>query len=67
MLRSLEKTHLQTAQMSLWGLAEPEVQVVEKIVEKQSEVEQLLKNIDVNNLTPMEALNKLSELKSNIK
>jgi|TARA_B110000881_G_C18190954_1_gene324760 hypothetical protein len=41
--------------------------VVEKIVEKQSEVEELLKNIDVNNLTPMEALNKLSELKSNIK
>jgi DNA mismatch repair protein MutS len=67
MLRSLEKTHLQTAQMSLWGLTQPEVQVVEKIVEKQSELEELLKQIDVNNLTPMEALNKLSELKSNIK
>ena len=67
MLRSLEKTHLQTAQMSLWGLTQPEVQVVEKIVQKQSEVEELLKQIDVNNLTPMEALNKLNELKSNIK
>jgi DNA mismatch repair protein MutS len=43
------------------------VQVVEKIVQKQSEVEELLKQIDVNNLTPMEALNKLNELKSNIK
>ena len=67
MLRSLEKTHLQTAQMSLWGLAEPEVQVVEKIVEKQSEVENKLRDINVNNMTPMEALNMLSELKSNIK
>ena len=67
MLRELEKSHLQTAQMSLWGLAEPQVQVVEKIVEKDSEVEKQLKNIDVNNMTPMEALSKLSELKGNIK
>lgn len=67
MLRSLEKTHLQTAQMSLWGLAEPQVQVVEKIIEKDSEVEKLLEQIDVNNMTPMEALSKLSELKGSIK
>jgi DNA mismatch repair ATPase MutS len=67
MLRELEKSHLQTAQMSLWGLAEPEVQVVEKIVGKESQVEKLLEQIDVNNMTPMEALNKLSELKSNLK
>lgn len=67
MLRSLEKTHLQTAQMSLWGLTEPEVQVVEKIVEKQSEVENKLRDINVNNMTPMEALNMLSELKGNIR
>ena len=67
MLRSLEKTHLQTAQMSLWWLSQPEVQVIEKIVEKESELENILKNIDVNNMTPMEALNKLGELKNNIK
>lgn len=67
MLRELEKSHLQTAQMSLWGFAEPEVQVVEKIIEKESQIEQLLEQIDVNNMTPMEALQKLSELKSNLK
>jgi DNA mismatch repair protein MutS len=67
MLRSLEKTHLQTAQMSLWEFVEPEVKVVEKIVEKQSEVENKLKDINVNNMTPMEALNMLSELKGSIK
>jgi DNA mismatch repair protein MutS len=67
MLRELEKSHLQTAQMSLWGLAEPQVQVVEKIVEKDSEVENKLRDINVNNMTPMEALNMLSELKGNIK
>jgi DNA mismatch repair protein MutS len=67
MLRELEKSHLQTAQMSLWGLAEPEIQVVEKIIEKDSQVEKLLEQIDVNNMTPMEALSKLSELKGDIK
>jgi DNA mismatch repair ATPase MutS len=32
-------------------------------IEKESEVEDLLAQIDVNNLTPMDALNKLNELK----
>jgi DNA mismatch repair ATPase MutS len=41
--------------------------VVEKIVEKESQVEKLLEQIDINNMTPMEALQKLSELKENIK
>lgn len=67
MLRELEKSHLQTAQMSLWSFVEPEVQVVEKIVEKESQVEKLLEQIDINNMTPMEALQKLSELKGNMK
>jgi hypothetical protein len=68
MLRELEKSHLQTAQMSLGNFSpEPEVQVVEKIVEKESQVEKLLENIDVNSLTPLEALNKLSELKGSVK
>mgnify|MGYP002332293099 FL=1 len=68
MLRELEKSHLQTAQMSLGNFSpEPEVQVVEKIVKKESQVEKLLENIDVNSLTPLEALNKLSELKGSVK
>ncbi|MGB2111158.1 MAG: hypothetical protein ACPHY8_04865, partial [Patescibacteria group bacterium] len=45
------------------GIGTPEIKVVEKIVEKESQVENILKKIDVNNMTPMEALNKLSELK----
>jgi DNA mismatch repair ATPase MutS len=31
-----------------------------------SKIEQKLKNIDINNLTPMEALNLINELKTNI-
>jgi DNA mismatch repair protein MutS len=41
--------------------------VVEKIVEKESELETKLRDINVNNMTPMEALNMLNELKGNIK
>jgi DNA mismatch repair protein MutS len=42
--------------------------VEEKIIyqEKTSEVEELLKNLDVNNLTPMQALNLLGELKGKV-
>lgn len=74
MLRELEKSHMWNAQMSFnltpnpspleeKGIGTPEI----KIVEKESHVENILKKIDVNNMTPMEALNKLSELKGSIK
>ncbi|MCP4523915.1 MAG: DNA mismatch repair protein MutS [Candidatus Gracilibacteria bacterium] len=77
MLRELEKTHLGNAQMS-FNLSPSssfleeketatEVKVVEKIVEKASEVESKLKDVNLNNMTPMEALNMLSELKASIK
>lgn len=59
-LRNFEQTHTFN-QMSLWNF---EVKVEEKIVYKESEVEKKLKSIDVNNLTPIEALNLLSELKN---
>jgi DNA mismatch repair protein MutS len=36
-------------------------------MEKDSEVENMLKEIDVNSLTPIDALNKLSELVQKIK
>ncbi len=63
-LKNFENTH--TFQQISLGIS-PEIQ--EKIVykEKDSEVENLLKNIDVNNLTPMQALNILSELKEGMK
>ena len=46
-----------------------EPQVIEKIVEKvqESEVEQKLKAIDINELTPRDALNLLYDLKALIK
>jgi DNA mismatch repair protein MutS len=35
-----------------------------KYIEKKSEVEEELKKIDINSLTPIEALNIISELKN---
>lgn len=59
-LRNFEQTHTFN-QMSLWNF---EVKVEEKLIYKESEVEKKLKSIDVNSLTPLEALNLLSELKN---
>ncbi|MCP4522827.1 MAG: DNA mismatch repair protein MutS [Candidatus Gracilibacteria bacterium] len=77
MLRELEKTHLGNAQMSFNLTSSPsvleekgtatEVKIVEKIVEKESEIEGKIRDVNVNNMTPMEALNMLSELKGSIK
>ena len=59
MLKFLEHEHKKTNQMTLWSFnSEPEI----KIIKKESEIEKQLKKIDVNNLTPMQALNKLNEL-----
>lgn len=59
MLRLLEMEHAKISWTQLSLSAEPIIEYIEK----ESEVEKLLKQIDVNNLTPMDALNKLSELK----
>lgn len=64
MLKLLELEHnkISWTQMILWNI-EPEVKIIEKEVFRKSFVEQELTKIDINNLTPIEALNKLSELK----
>lgn len=64
MLRMLELEHNKVSgtQLFLWNF-EPEVKKVEKEVKKESKVEKELQKIDINNLTPIEALNVLSELK----
>lgn len=62
MLKILEEKHEKPTQQWLFSL-EPEV----RIVEKHSKVEEELKNLDLNNFTPMEALNKLFELKKELK
>lgn len=65
MLKTLELEHnnIKTNQMSLWEIIEPEIKIIEKEILCKSIVEQDLDKIDINNLTPMEALNILSELK----
>jgi len=74
-LKNFENTH-SFSQMSLWISPHPSnlpkgegIIIEEKIVykEKESDIEKELKKIDVNNLTPLDALNKLSELKSKLK
>ncbi len=61
MLNKLEKMHNKniSPQLSLW-------EIIEKNSEEiiyESEIETKIKNIDLNNLTPIEALNFLNELK----
>lgn len=63
-LANFENNHT-FAQLSLWNFSS---EIKEKIVykDKESEVENKLKSVDINNLTPIEALNLLWELKSRI-
>lgn len=62
MLKLLETWHNSAFwnQLTLW------TQTIVEYVEKDSEVEKELKHLDLNNLTPMEALSKLNELKNKI-
>lgn len=55
-----------SGQLSLWNFW---VEVKEKILykEKESEIEKELKKIDVNNLTPMQALSLLGDLKNKVR
>lgn len=68
MLKMLEMEHNKVYwnQLTLW-LLEKDIKIVEKKVKKESKVEEKLKEIDLNNLTPIEALNKINELKKLIK
>lgn len=63
-LLNFEKTH-KFSQLSLWNFSS---EIKEKIVykEKESEVEEILKKLDINSLTPIKALTLLSELKDKI-
>ncbi len=68
MLKKLELSHNNShiKQLTLWiESKEKEVEVV--YIEKDSEVENKLKEIDINSLTPIQALNLISELKGDIK
>ena len=60
-LKTLEEKYEKPVQQWLFS-----VEVEPKVIEKKSEVEEELKNLDLNNLTPMEALNKLFELRKKL-
>lgn len=66
-LNNYENNH-KSNQMSLWSIW-LETKIVEKIIYKEvsSNFENKLKEIDLNNLTPIEALNYLNEFKKEIK
>lgn len=63
MLKKLEKWVSSTIQLQL-GSLEKEQEII--YIEKDSEVENILKALDINTLTPMEALMKLDELKKRV-
>lgn len=66
MLKLLELEHnkISWTQMLLWAIDANESKKIENC---SNIIEQELKKIDINNLTPIDALNKISELKSKIK
>ena len=68
MLKMLELEHnkISGTQMLLWAM-EPEVKIIEKEVMCNSKIEQELKNIDINNLTPLQALDVINDLQWKIK
>jgi DNA mismatch repair ATPase MutS len=65
-LLEFENKKANFSQLSLVDTIKPKIEIIEKEVFKDSIVEQKLKKIDLNNLTPMEALNLLNELKTKI-
>ncbi|MDD3794276.1 MAG: DNA mismatch repair protein MutS [Candidatus Gracilibacteria bacterium] len=67
MLKKLELEHSGVFGNQLTLGSKPIVEIVEKEVFYDSEVEQELKKIDLDDLTPIQALNKLNELKGMIK
>jgi DNA mismatch repair protein MutS len=70
MLNSLENKELCNSQLSFWNFDEFNKKIEEKIIikeiEKESEIEERLKNINLDNLTPIEALNLINEFKNKI-
>ena len=67
MLNSLENKELCNSQLTFGNFEEQiEEKIVIKEIEKKSEIEDKIKNIDLNNLTPIGALNLINELKNKI-
>ena len=68
MLSILENSNLSNSQLSLWDFSSNvNEKIIIKEIEKKSEVEEELKNINPNNLTPIQALWIINDLKNKIK
>lgn len=68
MLNILEKSSLSNSQLSLWDFtSDTQEKIIIKEVDKKSELEEELKNINTDNITPLEALNLVNDLKSKIR
>lgn len=70
MLLKLEDMHNSNAwvQLSIWNIWKKEEPIVKYVeVKWESEIENALKWIDVNNLTPIDALNLINNLKKSLK
>lgn len=67
-LNNYENNH-KSNQMSLWNIWLDYEKVIEKVVyqEVSSDLDLKIKDLDLNNLTPIEALNLLIEFKNNLK
>ncbi len=59
MMKLLEQEHSQMTLWSLWNISQPSVE----IVEKPSKLDSELQDLDINNLTPVGALNLISKWK----
>ncbi len=67
MLINLENKEFSNSQLSFWNITTKiEEKIVIKEIEKKSEIEEDIKKIDLNNLTPIEALNLVNKLKQKI-
>ena len=63
MLKLLELEHSWATQLTMW-LEKTQVEV--KVVKEKSQIEEEIKKLDLNSLTPLDAMNKLSEFKGRI-
>jgi len=67
MLLKLENKELSNSQLSFWNFnTKIEEKIIVKEIEKKSEIEEKIKKIDLNNLTPIDALNLINEFKKDI-
>lgn len=66
MLSTLERHHYQNSQLSFDGLSQ-KTEIIEKIIVQESPLEKKLKELNLDSLTPLQALNQLHEFKSSIR